>query len=257
MLLSLVDGERRAPEPRLRGNCQWCGKETLAKCGSQKTWHWAHLRPLDCDPWWENETQWHRDWKSLFPREWQEVVHLDQETGEKHVADVKTERGLVIEFQHSNMPLAELRSREAFYKNMIWIVDGRSFAKNFEIDTYPLPHPKSQLLEQIVFHSGLAATFFKRSDLESDTGPLYELHRAATIEAEILRDYRGHHFYKWKRPRDVWHHATTPVFLDFGTSELIRLMRYNPEPQRCIQRVAKVALVAKNGGRTEPVSNGA
>ncbi|CAD6878938.1 hypothetical protein [Methylomonas albis] len=229
----------------------------MAKCGSQKTWHWAHLRPLECDPWWENETQWHRDWKSLFPTEWQEVVHIDQETGEKHVADVKTERGLVIEFQHSNMPTEELRARESFYKNMIWVVDGRSFAQNFDIDKDPLPHPKSQLLEEIVFHSGLASAFFKRSDLENEAGPLYELHRATTIETQIRHDYRGHHFYKWKRPRDIWHQATAPVFLDFGTPELIRLMHYNPASQRCIQRVAKHSLVAKNGGHIEPLSDGA
>lgn len=223
----------------------------MSKCGSQKTWHWAHLRPLECDPWWENETQWHRDWKSLFPADWQEIVHIDQETGEKHVADVKTDRGLIIEFQHSAMPLKELHARETFYKNMIWIVDGRSFAKNFEIDKDPLPHPKSMLLDEIVFHSGLAAAFFKRSDLENESGTLYELHRSATIESEILRDYRGHHFYKWKRPRDVWYQASAPVFLDLGASELIRLMRYNPKSQRCVQRVPKAALITKNGGRAD------
>ena len=76
-----------------------------------------------CDHWWENETQWHRDWKNCFPEEWQEVVHF-AEDGEKHIADVKTPSGLVIEFQHSAIKLEEIASREQFYKHMIWIVDG-------------------------------------------------------------------------------------------------------------------------------------
>jgi len=53
-----------------------------------------------CDNWWENETQWHRDWKNHFPVEWQEVVQI-AEDGEKHIADVKTSEGWVVEFQHS------------------------------------------------------------------------------------------------------------------------------------------------------------
>ena len=53
-------------------------------------WHWAHRGSRFCDPWWENETEWHRSWKGQFPVNWQEVVH-QAETGEKHIADVKTE----------------------------------------------------------------------------------------------------------------------------------------------------------------------
>jgi hypothetical protein len=48
----------------------------------------------------ENETEWHRAWKDQFPPEWQEIVHLAGD-GERHIADVKTGDGWVIEFQHS------------------------------------------------------------------------------------------------------------------------------------------------------------
>jgi len=37
---------------------------------------------------------------------------------------VKTDRGWVIEFQHSSMKPEERRSREAFYPKLIWVVDG-------------------------------------------------------------------------------------------------------------------------------------
>ena len=219
----------------------------MAKCGPKKLWHWAHHGRRHCDPWWENETDWHRDWKSHFPEECREVVHFDLVTGEKHVADVKTKRGMVIEFQHSAMSAEELNSREQFYKHMIWIVDASAFKKDFEVMDPPLPHPKSKLLDEVVFHSQVPETFFKRADIAREPTSLHELHRAETIQSQILDDYRGHHFYKWKRARDIWLEASMPVFLDFGDEKLFRLMRYNPQSQRCVQIIPKLALLEKNG----------
>jgi len=93
----------------------------IAKCGDIKVRHWAHRRTSDCDHWWEPETAWHRDWKSRFPEHWQEIIQT-AEDGEKHVADVKTESGLVIEFQHSSIDPKERVSRELFHGNMVWVV---------------------------------------------------------------------------------------------------------------------------------------
>lgn len=121
---ALVNGEKSEPQPHLRGTCNYCGSEMVAKCGRIKTWHWAHKSRVLCDPWWESESEWHRAWKNWFPMDWQEVVHIDDITGEKHIADVKTPLGLVIEFQHSPITPEEMQSREKFYHNMIWVVDG-------------------------------------------------------------------------------------------------------------------------------------
>lgn len=96
----------------------------LTRCGTKNIWHWAHKGRLHCDPWWENETEWHRSWKSRFPRDWQEVPARD-DTGELHIADVKTPYGLVVEFQHSAIKAEEVLKRTAFYGQVIWIVDGR------------------------------------------------------------------------------------------------------------------------------------
>jgi len=117
--------------PKANGICQCCESDLIAKCGTQKIWHWAHKGKRNCDHWWENETQWHRDWKDNFPKEWQEVVHLSDD-GEKHIADVKTPNGLVVEFQHSAISLKEKLSRETFYKDMIWVVDGRRLERDFQ-----------------------------------------------------------------------------------------------------------------------------
>lgn len=124
MRYALVDGQRAEAAPKLRGTCQNCRSEMIAKCGRVKVWHWAHKGRPPCDPWWESETEWHRAWKDKFPAEWQEVGHTDPATGEKHIADIKNPFGLVIELQHSPIDPAEMRAREAFYGEMIWIVDG-------------------------------------------------------------------------------------------------------------------------------------
>lgn len=48
--------------------------------------HWTHNSVRNCDPCWENETPWHREWKNLFPENWREISHTDSK-GEIHRAD--------------------------------------------------------------------------------------------------------------------------------------------------------------------------
>jgi hypothetical protein len=123
MHLALVGGERTPPSPKLSGICPVCGDPMLAKCGTMRVHHWAHKGLRVCDDWWERELAWHREWKNRFPLQWQENIRF-ADNGEKHIADVRTEAGLVIEFQHSALKPAERAAREAFYGNMVWVVDG-------------------------------------------------------------------------------------------------------------------------------------
>jgi competence protein CoiA len=124
MRFAIVNDERREALPKSAGACPACGSPVVAKCGRIKAWHWAHKGRQSCDRWWENETDWHRRWKAEFPISWQEVPQQDRLTGEWHFADVKTDEGLVLEFQHSPLDPVELQSREAFYGNLVWVVDG-------------------------------------------------------------------------------------------------------------------------------------
>lgn len=123
MKYAVVDGKKTEAARGVVGTCPSCGADLFAKCGEVRVKHWAHKGNRMCDPWWENETEWHRDWKGRFPVDWQEVVHFD-EKGEKHIADVKTSEDWVLEFQHSFLKPEERRAREAFYGKLIWIVDG-------------------------------------------------------------------------------------------------------------------------------------
>jgi len=103
----------------------------IAKCGKERIKHWAHKSKISCDSWWENETEWHRAWKNRFPENCQEIIHRDPASGEIHKADIKTTSGLVIEFQRSAIQPDEMQSRERFYKNMLWVVDGTRLIRDY------------------------------------------------------------------------------------------------------------------------------
>lgn len=132
MRFALINDKSTEAMPGLvNAVCPGCGAPVIAKCGTQKVHHWAHQNMRMCDRWWETETEWHRAWKNKFPFEWQEIFLPDEQTGEKHIADVRTEHGLVIEFQHSFINPDERTSREKFYKNMVWVVDGTRLTRDF------------------------------------------------------------------------------------------------------------------------------
>lgn len=119
-----VEGQRCEAQPGTSATCRCCGAAVIARCGDLRVWHWAHRSVRGCDHWWESETEWHRTWKNEFPSDWQEFVQTAP-SGEKHVADVKTQSGTVIEFQHSPLKAEERMSREAFYRKMVWVVNAR------------------------------------------------------------------------------------------------------------------------------------
>ena len=131
MRFALIDNIRTEARPKLSGLCCCCSMPVIAKCGRQKMWHWAHKSKTDCDNWWEPETEWHRNWKNNYPAEWQEISLFDKRTIEKHIADVRTTHSLIMEFQHSNITPQERTSREQFYKNMVWVVDGTRLKRDY------------------------------------------------------------------------------------------------------------------------------
>jgi competence protein CoiA len=124
MRFALANGQRVEAYPKGKGTCPLCHGEVIAKCGTRRVYHWAHWGMRNCDTWAEKETDWHRAWKNHFPVECQEFIQHDKQSGERHIADVRTPHGLVIEFQHSHLEPLERAKRERFYGNMVWVVDG-------------------------------------------------------------------------------------------------------------------------------------
>ena len=130
MLTANINGNRSRPIPKVLGTCPFCNSEMIPRCGEVKVHHWAHKSKANCDHWWEPETDWHRNWKNEFPLRWQEQIFKDKTTGERHIADIYTLAGLIVEVQHSHLEPVERRLREAFYRDMLWIVDGSRLVGN-------------------------------------------------------------------------------------------------------------------------------
>lgn len=267
MEVALVNGERAAPAPGLKGKCPLCGKPTQAKCGPIIRWHWAHAGRRHCDPWMENEGPWHRAWKALFPFEWQEVVAYDH-TGEKHIADVKRPDGTVVELQNSPMSIEEMQSREDFYGNqMMWIVNAEKFRDQLYIQE-ALPDPNAEFVADLVFAQpsadsrrnnviirgdGQSLMFFRRSDIGSDGKPTYQLHSGQSLGDLVVRNYAGHHLCFWLKPREVWKRAKRLVIFDFGGETMWAVCYYGVDAFFCVRRVSKSTLVQSVLDGDEPV----
>jgi competence protein CoiA len=247
MQYAIVQGKKSEATRGQLGTCEFCGKPMVAKCGSQIMHHWAHVRRLSCDPWWENETQWHRDWKNEFPSECREVCYLAPD-GEVHRADVVTHTGIVIEIQHSAMTDIELKSREEFYGNLVWILDGRRFKDNFHLYHF-LPCPDHEESKDIVWfkaakgmHGANGGIFWRLSENPDHiigSGDLVLVHGIDEIQALIDSTNCGHQQFDWVRPHSVWLRASCPVYIDFGDEWLFRLEHYGPTGIRCIFRISK------------------
>ncbi len=186
MKFALINGQRTEPQPKLKGICINCQSETISKCGKIKIWHWAHKSKISCDPWWENETEWHRAWKNLFPVEWQENIHVDTLTGEKHIADVKTSGGLVIEFQHSAIQETEVKSREAFYKNMVWVVDGARLKRDYPRFWKAFQDFKPRHIN-LFFMTAIPEKFFPPNWLKSSVPVYFDFQNIPLAERVIMK----------------------------------------------------------------------
>jgi len=249
MQYSLVKSRRLTPFPKGRGLCEVCHNETLAKCGKKVRWHWAHKESRDCDPWWENETEWHRKWKSEFPESCREVAFKCFETGEIHRADIIANKGIVLEIQNSPISLDEMRSREIFYKNLVWIVNGEKFKKRFRIFDACLPDPQSNKFEDIMFmaskYEPSCSMFWRKSEnpeAANKKGAMVRVHSAKEIEAAINESYKGHHPFYWSRPHIAWLEAKCPVLIDFGQNHLWRIESYKNQ-FLCVRRITKAKVI--------------
>ncbi len=189
MKFALFKDERIEATKGAKGVCPSCGSELIARCGEIKIHHWAHKKKCN-DHWWENETEWHRNWKNQFPSEWQEIIQKD-ESGEKHIADVKTSSGWTIEFQHSAISREERDSRDNFYNKLIWIVDGTR----------------------------------RKTDIKQFDNLMYDA-RTISNEPLILRIFSGYWLERFRLNQE-WGSSKSLVLFDFGKSEVSYRDKYS------------------------------
>lgn len=123
-----VSAEEYKKSDNLDLKCPCCNSDVVAKQGEINIWHFAHKVKNDCSEWFKPMSEWHSNWQKQFQEKNREIVHKCEKTGEKHIADVKTDNGIIIEFQHSSITPKEIRAREEFYgEKMIWVLDASKF----------------------------------------------------------------------------------------------------------------------------------
>jgi competence CoiA-like predicted nuclease len=131
MKYALVNGIRTEATSKKIGVCPYCLSKVRGNAGKLIANHWKHISKTYCDSWHETETEWHRKWKDIFPKEWQE--YIIEKNGKKHVADIYNPNSdLIIEFQNSPLSVDKLKERESFYDRMIWVVNIIPFVKNIK-----------------------------------------------------------------------------------------------------------------------------
>lgn len=188
MKFALIDNIRVEPQPLQKGICPNCSQPVIAKCGKQKIWHWAHIRIESCDSWWEPETKWHRSWKNNYPIEWQEISLFDGQTGEKHISDVRTSHNLTIEFQHSAIKPEERFSRENFYKNMIWVVDGARLQRDYTRFRKGIENNFKRTRKKGYYFVEYPNEVFPKSWISSKVLVIFDFSGISTTEQDKIKD---------------------------------------------------------------------
>jgi len=173
-------GKKVKAEPKKLGKCPSCKVDLIAKCGKIMVWHWSHKSLRDCDSWAEGESQWHMEWKSYFPAEQVEVSMGN------HRADVVTSKGIVIELQTKGLSVDDIRVREVFYKNMVWLF-------------------KVEKTHNFGYHEPY--------DFEKD---------APVVQMPGKRKWWS---FGWKYPMKCLAFASKPVFLDLGKKGIFEIKK--------------------------------
>ena len=113
--------------------CRVCGEPVTHKKGKVRRPYFAHLPDTNCHYGQDKDykSEWHIRMQDYYPKEAQEYLFVDEETGEKHIADVYVkEANTVLEFQHSPIDEREFVSRTYFHlknnRRIVWLFDESS-----------------------------------------------------------------------------------------------------------------------------------
>ena len=132
MVIALVNGKRLRAEQAGSGTigiCPWSRLPVKAKVGEIRQ-YWAYVGEKPVRPeGYENETEWHFNWKYPILDEYCEVI-CGQEN--EHRADVIGNNDTVIEIQNSIIDIRIVRARTEFYKahsnrRVIWLVNATKY----------------------------------------------------------------------------------------------------------------------------------
>lgn len=119
------------------------------------------------DAWALPDSRWNLEWKLKFPKQLVEISI--QKDKQRHVADVRTNTGTVLKFQGRNLNEDQIRQREQFFEQMVWIfrADKWDIELNFHPSRYRTTEgrdrqlPKSDTFEWVKFTARYPKSVFK------------------------------------------------------------------------------------------------
>jgi hypothetical protein len=122
------DGKRFAAHNAVKGveyRCPMCRKKVNVCQGEIKEPYFAHQKNDACtDDWVYDMSEWHCAMQSRFPEMQREILVTHE--GKTHRADILFEKR-IIEFQHSDISIKEIRERNEFYNaagyEVAWVFD--------------------------------------------------------------------------------------------------------------------------------------
>lgn len=124
--ISVINGDG---SKNTKAFCPCCGKPMVAKAGEIRRPHWAHVKAERCDEWWEQESDWHIDWRKRFLDADKTSVKVDIEhvldkNGEKHFSDVRIDDRLSLILRRARLDPKAVNERISFFGDLIWMVQG-------------------------------------------------------------------------------------------------------------------------------------
>lgn len=232
MQYALVNNKKKKAEPNLKGTCRHCRGAVHSKCGEINIWHWAHISIENCDSWHEPETQWHLDWKDRFGEEFSEISIIQGD--ERHIADVKTKNGIVIEFQNSAITPDTIKERELFYGGkMIWVINGEHFKENFRFWD-------NEYLDEWIIHINEEKDFPKREVFPERRALV--VYSSGIKRSEVKEILLKHKFVYLEEKDAYWRDLSGLVYVNYMTWEMDvyrEIMEVYKEKQR-VERLKKI-----------------
>lgn len=239
-----MNGIRITPFSNEKGFCPLCKSEVIKAVGEIYTPHFRHKTLQNCDSWSEGETEWHYNWKQKFPIDWQEVVI--EKYGELHRADIKTNKGLVLELQNSSISTTTIKIREDFYGNMIWLVNAKSFKDNFKIRSLvkqKLRYSDEEYFQSFDLNPNKKTPFIE--DLEENLQTKNHTHRQIFNEIDYLyndlkklKDYEKD-FDNVLKDYLKGNYVSSIVY-EFKTEEKSKIKEQNIELEKLIDELEKI-----------------
>lgn len=263
-LASLGDERIEPTQTGQRAVCPGCGEEVLSKCGEIIAWHWAHIGGADCVAS-EGMTQWHKDWQDLTPKAWQEIIGRDIDGAVVHRADIRLPSGLIVEIQRSPISVADIESREDYWKRIVWIRHGEGLKLLIngqdpsEIQPHTWPNLKAKIakrrqelrgkkrtVERISYSTPIdisqakakliSLANFLRSELKEVSATEKRLALGASICFEVrgIPIVLGVSSFAWKIKRPSWDAHTAPIWIDLPGSDCMALINSPDHLTSCI-----------------------